>query len=122
MIRIGCETLGAGMRYSEYLKQAERLEKSIAEYRDREVKTETGKGPWFVRLFPGLRSTTIAVASRKRAALAQERYRLQRAAFADPAFLWNAGAVNAFRRTVPSSHDAIALLRDAADAALNSEL
>jgi hypothetical protein len=110
------------MRYSEYLKQAQRLEKAIAEYRDREMKTETGKGPWFVRLFPGLRSTTIAVASRKRSALAQERYRLQRAMFADPAFVWNAGAVNAFRRTVPSSHDAIVRLRDAADAALNSEL
>ena len=110
------------MRYSEYLKQAERLEKSIAELWDREVKAETGKGPWFVRIFPGLRSTTIAVASRKRAVLAAERYRLQRATFADPAFLWNAKAVNAFRQTVPSSHDAVVRLRDAANAALDSEL
>jgi hypothetical protein len=109
------------MRYSEYLKKAERLEKSIAAYWDREMKTETGKGPWFVRIFPGLRSTTIAVASRKRGVLAGERHRLQRDYFADPAFLWNAGAVNAFRRTVPSSHDAIELLRNAANSALDSE-
>ena len=74
-----------------------------------------------MRLFPGLRSSTIAVASRKRLALAQQHHKLFRACFADPAYLWNGDAVNAFRRTVPSSPQAIKMLRDAADAALNCE-
>ncbi|HUO98875.1 MAG TPA: hypothetical protein VMU01_09410 [Rhizomicrobium sp.] len=109
------------MRFSEYLKQSARIEKSIAECWDREIKAESGKGPWFVRLFPGLRATTITVASRKRQALARQRHLLQRTYFADPSYLWNADALNAFRRTVPSSADAVKLLRDAAEAALNCE-
>jgi len=109
------------MRYSDYLKRATRLEKSIAESWDREEKAETGKGPWFVRLFPGLRSSSIAVTSRKRRALAQEYHRLFRTTFADPAYLWNGDAVNAFRRTVPSSPQAVNMLRDAAEAALDCE-
>ena len=112
---------GSAMRFSDYLKQMTRLEKTIAECWDREVRAESGKGPWFVRIFPGLRSTTITVANRKRLILARQRHRLQRDYFADPAFLWNADAVNAFRRTVPSSQDAVERLRDAADAAVNFE-
>jgi hypothetical protein len=112
---------GWAMRFSEYLKQMTRLEKTIAECWDRESKAEAGKGPWFVRVFPGLRATTITVANRKRLALARQRHRLQREYFADAAFMWNVDAVNAFRRTVPSSHDAVELLRDAADAAINFE-
>jgi len=109
------------MRYSEFARRNARLEKAIAEYWSREVKAETGNGPWFVLLFPGLRSSTIAVANRKRLALINERHRLQRAYFGDPACMWNADAVNAFRRTVPSSPDAVSLLRTAADAALAAD-
>lgn len=109
------------MRFSDYVRQVARIDKTIAECWQREEKAESGKGPWFVRIFPGLRSTTISVANRKRAALAKERYRLQRAMFADPAFVWNGDAVNAFRRTVPSSADAVRMLRDAADSALDAQ-
>ena len=113
--------MGCGMRYSEYLKRATRLQKEIAECWNREQKAAEGKGPWFVHFIPSLRSSAIAVASRKRQALARERHRLERDFFADPAVMWNAVAVNAFRRTVPSSPEAIRLLRSAADAALDSE-
>lgn len=113
--------MGLGMRFSEYLKEMTRLEKTIVECWDREMRAEAGKGPWFVRIFPGLRSTTITVANRKRLALARQRHRLQCEYFGDPAFMWNADALNAFRRTVPSSHDAVERLRDAADAAINFE-
>jgi len=113
--------MGCRMRYSEYIKQATRLEKEIAECWNREVKVEAGKGPWFVHFIPSLRSSAIAVAKRKRQALAGERHRLEREYFADPAYVWNADAVNAFRRTVPSSPESVRLLHAAADAALDSE-
>jgi hypothetical protein len=109
------------MRFSDYMKQRARIDRAISECWARETKAENGKGPWFVRIFPSLRETTITVASRKRAALAKQRHRLQREVFADPAYLWNGVALNAFRRTVPSSTEAVKLLRAAADAALRAE-
>jgi hypothetical protein len=109
------------MRYSDYVKETGRLDKAIAECWDREARTASGKGPWFVRLFPGLRNTTIDVAGRKRGMLARQRAMLDRDFFAAPSTLWNDPAVAAFRQTVPSSQDAVACLRDAAEAALNAE-
>jgi hypothetical protein len=109
------------MRYSDYLKEAGRLEKAIAACWEREAKAAGGKGPWFVRLFPGLRNTTIDVAGRKRGMLARQRAKLDRDFFAASSTLWNDPAVAAFRQTVPSSQDAVTCLRHAAEAALNSE-
>jgi hypothetical protein len=111
--------MGWGMRYEEYLKQATRLEKEIANCLSREIKAASGSGPWYVKLFPGLRSTTINVANRKRGVLARERAKLEREAFADPSTVWNADAAAVFRRAVPSSPEAIEHLRLAADAAFD---
>ena len=109
------------MRYSEYVKEAARLEKTIAECWQREVKATNGQGPWFVKLFPGLRNTTIDVAARKRGASARRRARLEREFFAAPTTLYNDAAVAAFRPAVPSSEDAVEVLRDAAVASLDME-
>lgn len=107
------------MRYQEYLKEAVRLEKGIAECLDREIKAVNGTGPWYVKLFPSLRSTTIHVANRKRGILAHRRATLERETFADPANLFNVDANNVFRRTVFSSPDAMKRLQSAADAAVD---
>lgn len=107
------------MRYEEYLKQATRLEKEIANCLSREIKAANGSGPWYVKLFPGLRSTTINVANRKRGVLAHQRAILAREVFADPSTIWNVDVTAVFRRTVPSSPDAIEHLRSAADAAFD---
>ncbi len=107
------------MRYGEYLKQTTRLEKEIADCLSREIKAANGNGPWYVRLFPSLRSTTIEVANRKRGVLARKRAQLEREMFADPSIVWNADVAAAFRKTVPSSPDAIERLRDAANAAFD---
>jgi|WetSurMetagenome_2_1015567.scaffolds.fasta_scaffold166421_2 hypothetical protein len=109
------------MRYCDYLKETARLEKTIAESWQREVKALSGKGPWFVRLFPGLRGTAIDVAGRKRGAAALKRAKLQSEFFAPPSTLYNDAAVAALRPVVPGSEDDIAYLRDAAAAALNSQ-
>lgn len=108
------------MRYAEYLKQATHLENNIAECLSREIRAANGKGPWYVRLFPSLRSTTIEVANRKRGVLARKRAQLERAMFADPSTVWNADVTAVFRKTVPSSPDAIERLRDAANAAFDA--
>jgi hypothetical protein len=108
------------MRYEEYLKQAERLEKQIAECLSREVKTANGSGPWFVKLFPGLRRTTINVANRKRGMFALQRAALEREVFADPSTVFNANANLVFRRTVPNSPEAVNNLRAVADAAYDA--
>ncbi len=107
------------MRYAEYQKQATRLEKQIADCLNREVRAANGNGPWYVRLFPGLRNTTIEVANRKRGALAHKRAQLEREAFADPSTIWNADVSAAFRKTALGSPDAVEQLRDAANAAFD---
>lgn len=109
------------MRYAEYLKQTTRLEKEIADCLGREIKTASGNGPWYVRLFPSLRSTTIEVANRKRGVLARRRAQLERETFADPSTVWNADAAAVFRKTIPCSPDAVERLRDAANAAFDSQ-
>lgn len=105
------------MRYQEYLKEAVRLEKEIADCLNREIKASTGTGPWYVKLFPSLRSTTIQVANRKRGVLAHKRASLEQEYFADPAHLFNADANAVFRRTVPNSPEAVKQLQSVADAA-----
>ena len=105
------------MRYHEYLKQATRLDKGIANCLNREVKAANGTGPWYVRLFPSLRNTTIEVANRKRGVLARQRAQLVREMFADPSTVWNVDATAVFRRSVPSSPEAVEHLRNAANAA-----
>lgn len=107
------------MHYAEYQKQAARLEKEIANCLSREIKAANGSGPWYVKLFPGLRSTTINVANRKRGVLARARAKLEHEVFADPSTVWNADATAVFRRAVPSSPEAIEHLRSAADAAFD---
>ena len=107
------------MRYQEYLKLATRLEKEIADYLSREIKAANGSGPWYVKLFPGLRSTTIQVANRKRGVLAYQRALLEREFFADPSHLFNADVNAVFRRTVPNSQEAVKHLQCVADAAVD---
>jgi hypothetical protein len=107
------------MRYAEYLKQATRLEREIADCLEREIKAANGSGPWYVKLFPGLRSTTIHVANRKRGVLARKRTMLEREMF-DPSTLWNADVNAVFRRTVPNSQEAVEHLRSVADAAFDA--
>ncbi len=107
------------MRYAEYLKQAARLDKEIADCLNREIKAANGNGPWYVRLFPSLRNTTIEVANRKRGVLARQRAKLVRETFADPSTVWNIDASAAFRKTVPSSPEATEQLSAAANAALD---
>jgi hypothetical protein len=107
------------MRYAEYLKQTTKLEKQIADCLGREIKAASGNGPWYVRLFPSLRSTTIEVANRKRGVLARKRAQLEREMFADPSTVWNADVTAVFRATVPSSPDAVERLREAANAMID---
>lgn len=109
------------MRYAEYHKKITRLDQRIAVYIDRETRATSGNGPWFVKLFPSLRQTAIDVASRKRVELARERARLEREQFGGASLLWNADPVAVFRRTVPSSQEAIERLRAAADAAYDQQ-
>lgn len=110
---------GLGMRYQEYLREATRLEKEIADCLSREIKAASGKGPWYVKLFPSLRSTTIHVANRKRGVLAHQRATLERDFFADPSHLFNADVNAVFRRTVPNSDEAVKHLQSVADAAVD---
>ncbi len=106
------------MRYGEYHKALARLDGEIAKQMDREVRAANGAGPWFLHLFPDLRGSVMDKAAGKRAALAQQRAHIEQEMFAAAALLWNANAAAVFRRTVPTSADAIAKLRAAADAAL----
>jgi hypothetical protein len=107
------------MRYREYKNTAIRLEKQIAECLSREINAANGTGPWYVKIFPGLRETTIRVANRKRGILAHQRALLEREVFADPSILFNTTATACLRRTVPNSREAVAGLRSTADAALD---
>ena len=103
------------MRYAEYLKTLARLDKEIAECLRREEKAASGK-PWYFKVVPSLAANAIEVASEQRGKLARTRARLERETYA-ASLLWNVDPVAVFRRTVPSSPDAVALLRAAADAA-----
>lgn len=107
------------MRYQEYLNEAARLEKQIAQCLSREIKAVNGTGPWFVKLFPGLRDTTIKVANRKRGVLAHKRAKLEREFFADPTILFNGNVTGCLRRTLPNSPEAVAQLRAMADAKID---
>ena len=106
------------MRYAEYHKKLARLDKEIAECVRREAKAASGS-PWYFRVVPSLAAKAIEEASAKRGELARQRARLEREIFGEASLLWNADPVAVFRRTVPSSDDAVERLRAAADAAFD---
>lgn len=108
-----------GMRYQEYLKEATRLEHEIAKCLSRETKAANGTGPWFVKLFPGLRDTTIKVANRKRGVLAHQRAVLEQEVFGDPSILFNTNIAACLRHTVPNSPEAVMQLKAMADAKID---
>jgi hypothetical protein len=109
------------MRYAEYHKAVARLDSEIAKQMDRELRASNGAGPWFLHLFPDMRDSVIDKAVNRRAALAQQRALIEQEMFAPAALVWNANPAAVFRRTVPTSAQAIATLRAAADAALDSK-
>jgi len=106
------------MRYAEYHKALARLDSEIAKQMDREHRAANGAGPWYLHLFPDMRGSVIDKAAAKRSALAQQRAQFEQEMFGGAGVMWNANAAAVFRRTVPSSPEAIAMLRAAADAAL----
>ncbi|NIK89687.1 hypothetical protein FHS83_003005 [Rhizomicrobium palustre] len=106
------------MRYAEYHKEIARLDKEIAKKLFREERAANGSGPWYLHLFPDMRSSVVEKAARERLALAKKRALLERDMFGAATLICNADATAVFRRTVPSSSDAVETLRVAADAAL----
>ena len=106
------------MRYSQYHKALARLDTEIAKQLNREQRASNGAGPWFLHLFPDMRDSVIDKAANARAALAQQRARVEQDMFGSAGLLRNGDAGSIFRRTVPTSAESIATLRAAADAAL----
>ncbi len=106
------------MRYVEYQEKLARLDQEIAECVRREVRA-AGGSPWYFRVMPSLAANAIEVASTRRGKLARERARLEREIFSQASLLWNVDPEAVFRRTVPSSDDAVERLRAAADAAFD---
>jgi|GEM_PF-1430157 len=106
------------MRYAEYHKEVARLDKEIAKQLDREVRASGNGGPWYLHLFPDMRTSVAAKAAKKRGELARQRALFEREMFGADALIWNSNPAAVFRRTVPASPEAVATLRAAADAAL----
>jgi hypothetical protein len=106
------------MQYTEYHQKLARLDKEIAECVRRENRAASGSPFWF-RVMPSLATRAIEVAAARRGELARQRARLEREVFGAASLLWNADPVAVFRRTVPSSDDAVERLRAAADAAFD---
>lgn len=104
------------MRYAQYHKKLARLDKQIAECVRREAKAASGS-PWWYRVMPSLAAKAIDEAATRRAKLARERARLEYEVYGASSLLWNTDPVAVFRRTVPSSEEAVVRLRAAADAA-----
>jgi len=61
------------MRYAEYHKEVARLDKEIAKQLDREVRASGNGGPWYLHLFPDMRTSVAAKAAKKRGELARQR-------------------------------------------------
>ena len=106
------------MRYAEYHKNLARLDKEIAECLRREIRAANGS-PWYYRMMPSLAAKAIAAASTRRGELARQRARLERETFGASSLLWNVDPVAVFRRSVPSSDEAVSQWRAAADAAFD---
>lgn len=104
------------MRYAEYHKKLARLDKQIAECVRREAKA-AGGSPWWFRVMPSLAAKAIDEVATRRGRLARERAKLEQDVFGASSLLWNTDPVAVFRRTVPSSEEAVEHLRAAADAA-----
>jgi hypothetical protein len=66
-----------------------------------------------------MRRSVSEKAARERLELVRQRTALERQMFFADALVWNSNPLVMFRREVPSSADAIAILRSAADAALS---
>lgn len=107
------------MRYAEYQREIARLDQEIAKKRGREVRATGGGGPWYLHVFPDMRRSVSEKAARERLELVRQRTALERQMFCADAMVWNSNPAIMFRRTVPSSADAITALRSAADAALS---
>lgn len=107
------------MRYAEYQKAVARLDSEIAKKRTREQRAAQGRAPWYLHLFPDMRAAVIEKAAKERAVLAGKRATLEREMFGTASLLWNCDPAAVFRRSVPSSPEAVETLRAAADAALD---
>ena len=105
------------MRYAEYREKLARLDKEIADCVRREDRAASGH-PWYFKVMPILAANAIEAATSKRVELARARARLERETFG-ASLLWNAEPTAVFRRTVPSSDDAVERLRAAADASFD---
>jgi hypothetical protein len=103
------------MRYSEYLRQLTRLEKNIAAYTRIEAKAVSGQGALLTRLFPRMRQSKIEAVRTKRAALCREHGELVSGYFGGA--VQNVNMWAAMARGMSTSHDTIAFLRNAAEAA-----
>jgi len=108
------------MRYAEYHKKIAHLDQEIAECFAREDRAASGK-PWYLKVIPSLAVKAIEASNQKRCMLARERAKLVRETFRGASLLWNADPNAVFRRTVPSSGEAVEQLRAAADAAFDQQ-
>jgi len=104
------------MRYAEYLEKVACLDKQIADCLKHEARAASGH-PWYLKVMPSLAARVIEDSARKRGALARRRAEIERSMFGAASLLWNADPTAFFRRTVPSSDEAVERLRAAADAA-----
>lgn len=105
------------MQYAEYREKLARFDKEIADCVHREDRAVSGH-PWYFKVMPILATMAIEEASNQRGKLARARARLERETFAS-SLIWNVEPTAVFRRTMPSSEDAVARLRAVADAAFD---
>lgn len=106
------------MRYAEYREKLACLDKEIADCVHREDRAASGH-PWYFKVMPILATMAIEEASNRRGKLARARARLERETFGAASLMWNVEPTAVFRRTIPSSDDAVERLRAAADAAFD---
>jgi len=106
------------MRYAEYREKLARLDKEIADCVRREDRAASGH-PWYFKVMPILATMAIEEASNQRGKLARARARFERETFGVASMMWNAEPTAVFRRTVPSSDDAVERLRASADASFD---
>ena len=106
------------MRYSEYLRNLSRLEKSIAGCRKTETKLEARGDGLLSRLFPRIHSSKMAAIRNKRTALCLERDRLVYGYFGKVVQNVNMWTANA--RGIATSSYAVGFFKSAAEAAVRN--